>query len=181
MTLTESIESYLTVKRALGSVFSAEARILRSFGRTLGDVPLDSIDRQTVHVFCRSIGLPTRWWERKHQTLRGFFTYLVTLCERARENAELGTRRQAGLARGRRPTGVRISGEARCLGPQGRCSPPKGRPRGGENDHMFFAPSEFVTEFRPRRTTVGPAVEVGMGARRLSPPSPRNAAWSGIR
>jgi site-specific recombinase XerD len=78
MTLTEAINSYLTLKRALGMVFSAETRILRSFGRVLGDIPVDTIDRQTTHAFCRGTGPPTRWWERKHQTLRGFFTYLVS-------------------------------------------------------------------------------------------------------
>lgn len=77
MTLTEATESYVTLKRSLGAVFSAETRILRSFARTLGDIPLDTIDRQATHAFCRGSGPPTRWWERKHQTLRGFFAYLV--------------------------------------------------------------------------------------------------------
>lgn len=77
MTLIEAIDSYLTLKRALGAVFSAETRILRCFGRALGDIPLDTIDRQATHAFCRGAGPPTRWWERKHQTLRGFFAYLV--------------------------------------------------------------------------------------------------------
>ena len=77
MKLTEAIEGYLTLKRSLGAVFAAEARILHSFGRALGDVSLDSIDRATCHAFCRGIGSPTRFWERKHFTLRGFFSYLV--------------------------------------------------------------------------------------------------------
>jgi integrase/recombinase XerD len=78
MTLTEAIESYLTIKRSLGAVFSADARILRSFGRALGDVGLDSISRDACHAFCRGSGPPTRFWERKHQTLRAFFRYLIT-------------------------------------------------------------------------------------------------------
>jgi len=78
MTLIEAIDSYISLKRALGAVFSADRRILRSFARTLGDVPLDAIDARAVHAFCRGTGPPTRWWERKHQALRGFFTYLVT-------------------------------------------------------------------------------------------------------
>ena len=78
MTLTEAIESYLSLKRSLGAVFSAEARILRSFRRVLGDVPLDSIGREACQAFCRGSGPPTRYWERKHQTLRGFFRYLTT-------------------------------------------------------------------------------------------------------
>lgn len=78
MTLAQASDSYVAIKRALGAVFSAEARILRSFARTLGDIPLEAIDRQATHAFCRGTGPPTRWWERKHQTLRGFFAYLVT-------------------------------------------------------------------------------------------------------
>ena len=78
MTFTEAIESYLTLKRSLGAVFSAETRILRSFGRVLGDASLDSITRDACQAFCRGSGPPTRFWERKHQTLRGFFSYLST-------------------------------------------------------------------------------------------------------
>lgn len=78
MTLKEAIDSYVVLKRSLGAVFSAETRILRSFARALGDIPLETIDAQATHAFCRGTGPPTRWWERKHQALRGFFTYLVT-------------------------------------------------------------------------------------------------------
>jgi site-specific recombinase XerD len=78
MILTEAIEHYLALKRSLGAVFSAEARILRSFGRVVGDVALESIGRDACHAFCRGAGPPTRFWERKHQTLRGFFGYLIT-------------------------------------------------------------------------------------------------------
>jgi site-specific recombinase XerD len=77
MTPTEAVESYLSLKRALGAIFSADARILRSFVRALGDVPLESISREACQAFCRGTGPPTRFWERKHYTLRGFFGYLV--------------------------------------------------------------------------------------------------------
>lgn len=78
MTLADAIESYLTLKRSLGAVFSADARILRSFGSVLGDVSVDSISRDACQAFCRGAGPPTRFWERKHHTLRGFFSYLST-------------------------------------------------------------------------------------------------------
>lgn len=77
MTLSKAVESYLSLKRSLGAVFSADARILRSFVRALGDVPLESIHCETCQAFCRGAGPPTRFWERKHYTLRGFFAYLV--------------------------------------------------------------------------------------------------------
>jgi len=78
MTLVEAVESYVAIKRSLGAVFSADARILHSFGRLLGETPLDSISREACQAFCRGTGPPTRFWERKHHTLRGFFSYLVT-------------------------------------------------------------------------------------------------------
>jgi len=78
MTLAEAIESYLSLKRSLGAVFSTDARILRAFRRVLGEVPLAAIDRAACQAFCRGAGPPTRFWERKHQTLRGFFRYLTT-------------------------------------------------------------------------------------------------------
>jgi len=77
MTLHEAIDSYVTLKRSLGAVFSAESRILRCFGRTFGDVPLEALTCEACRAFCRGTGPPTRWWERKHYTLRGFFAFLV--------------------------------------------------------------------------------------------------------
>ena len=45
MNLHEAIESYLCLKRSLGAVFSAEGRILHSFGRDRADS-----DGQTEHL-----------------------------------------------------------------------------------------------------------------------------------
>ena len=77
MKLVEAIEAYITLKRSLGAVFSADARILRSFARALGDIAVHDIDPGTTRAFCRGKGPPTRWWERKDETLRGFFAWLV--------------------------------------------------------------------------------------------------------
>ncbi len=77
MMLNEAIDSYITLKRSLGAVFLADARILRAFACALGDIPIDAIDPQATHIFCRGSGPPTRWWERKYQALRGFFAFLV--------------------------------------------------------------------------------------------------------
>lgn len=78
MRLAEAVDSYVTLKRSLGAVFSAERRILRSFAQSLGDIPVDTIDRDGANDFCRGAAPATRWWERKHQTLHGFFAYLVS-------------------------------------------------------------------------------------------------------
>ena len=43
----------------------------------MGEIPLDAISAEACATFCRSTGAPTRFWENKHQTLRGF-NYLVS-------------------------------------------------------------------------------------------------------
>jgi site-specific recombinase XerD len=78
MNLQAAIDSYLCLKRSLGAVFLAETRILRSFGRAVGDIPIDTIDASACRAFCRGTGKPTRWWERKHYTLRDFFAFQVS-------------------------------------------------------------------------------------------------------
>lgn len=78
MNLQAAIDSYLSLKRSLGAVFLAETRILQSFGRAVGDIPVDTIDVPACRAFCRGTGPPTRWWERKHYTLRDFFAFLVS-------------------------------------------------------------------------------------------------------
>jgi integrase/recombinase XerD len=77
MKLLLAIENYVTLKRALEAVFTVDARILRSFGSALGDVTVDALVSERCRAFCRGNGPPTRFWERKHQSLRGFFDYLV--------------------------------------------------------------------------------------------------------
>jgi integrase/recombinase XerD len=78
MTLTSAINAYVTLKRSLGAGLQAQESILRAFGRAVGDIPLDAITAEACAIFCRGTGAPTRGWENKHQTLRGFCTYLVS-------------------------------------------------------------------------------------------------------
>ncbi|MDH3599030.1 MAG: hypothetical protein OEU26_05250 [Candidatus Tectomicrobia bacterium] len=78
MTLISAIDAYLTLKRSLGAGLKSQETILRVFSRTVGDIPLDAISAEACSTFCRSMGPPTRHWENKHQTLRGFFNYLVS-------------------------------------------------------------------------------------------------------
>ena len=78
MTLVTAIQAYVALKRSLGAVFTAQEAILRALGRTLGDIALEAISAEACSTFCRGTGLPTRFWENKHQTLRGFFNYLLS-------------------------------------------------------------------------------------------------------
>lgn len=78
MKLHAAIDAYVSLKRSLGSVFCVEARLLRSFSKVVGDIPLEAIDHEVCQTFCRGTGPPTRWWERKHYALQAFFTFLVS-------------------------------------------------------------------------------------------------------
>jgi integrase len=78
MNLSAAVENYVALKRSLGAVFSVDARILRSFIRVVGEVGLEDITAEDCRKFCRGKGLPTRFWERKHGSLCGFFRYLVS-------------------------------------------------------------------------------------------------------
>jgi integrase/recombinase XerD len=77
MTLSAAVETYVTLKQALGAVFSVDARILRAFVRAVGDVAVDALTPDMCRTFCRGQGPPTRFWARKHEALRGLFRYLV--------------------------------------------------------------------------------------------------------
>ena len=76
MNLPAAIDLYVTAKRALGAVFSAERRVLRSFARRVGDLPVADITAQMCESFCRGSDPPTQFWVRKHYTLHAFFRYL---------------------------------------------------------------------------------------------------------
>ena len=54
-----------------------DTRILRPFARAIGDIAVQDIDPETTREFCRGKGAPARWWERKDETLRGFFAWLA--------------------------------------------------------------------------------------------------------
>ena len=77
MTLASAIEAYIQVRQSLGAIFSVDARILSAFVRRVGDVSVSMITPEMCTTFCRGQGPPTRFWSRKHITLRGLFRYLV--------------------------------------------------------------------------------------------------------
>jgi len=77
MRLLSAIEAYITLKRALGAVFSVDVAILHSFARRVGDIPVEAVSPEMCQTFCRGKGPATRFWERKHGSLRSFFGYLV--------------------------------------------------------------------------------------------------------
>lgn len=77
MKLLAALAAYVKLKQSLGAVFAADRRILRSLGHHLGDLPVDALTPDACRAFCQGEGAVTRFAERKHQTLRGFFAYLT--------------------------------------------------------------------------------------------------------
>jgi integrase/recombinase XerD len=77
MKLHAAIESYVSLKRALGADYSSEARVLRSFARFAKNVDAAKVRADVCRDFCRCGGQSTRYWAQKHYVLRRFFTFLV--------------------------------------------------------------------------------------------------------
>lgn len=76
MNLLPAIESYVSTRRALGADFTTAAKILHSFGRMLGDLPLEAISGEHCSAFCRG-RQGRRFATEKHSTLNVFFRYLL--------------------------------------------------------------------------------------------------------
>ena len=77
MKLLPAIEDYVSLRRALGAEFSSAVKMLRAFGRAVGDVPVDAISIEHCASFCRrdESGNCYRW--ERHVTLSVFFRYLL--------------------------------------------------------------------------------------------------------
>jgi integrase/recombinase XerD len=76
MKLLSAIEAYVSVRKAMGADFTTGAKILRHFGRTVGDLPVEEISAEQCVAFCS--GGPCGGYKRnKHHILNGFFRYLV--------------------------------------------------------------------------------------------------------
>lgn len=78
MTLTTAIGLYLSFKRSLGFRYASEERILRSFARAVGDIPVEAIPHDACQAFCRGAGPATRFTNKKHWTVQGLFSFLVS-------------------------------------------------------------------------------------------------------
>ena len=66
MKLSEAVAGYVGHKQAMGMRFRTEARILRSFCRTSGEVTMQEVTASQVLAFLAGTGPVTRFWERKH-------------------------------------------------------------------------------------------------------------------
>ena len=77
MKLSDAVAGYVGHKQSMGMRFRTEARILRSFCRASGDVTMQEVTASQVLAFLAGTGPVTRFWERKHSALAGFYKYAV--------------------------------------------------------------------------------------------------------
>lgn len=77
MKLSEVVSAYVSYKRSLGMRFVTEARTLKSFVRTLGDMDMDQVNSAQIHTYLAGNGPVTRYWQRKLDALRGFYRFAL--------------------------------------------------------------------------------------------------------
>ncbi len=77
MKLPEAVAAYVAYKLSLGMRFATEARTLKSFYRTLGDIDMSEVDADRVYAFLAGKGPITAFWHRKLSALRGFYRFAI--------------------------------------------------------------------------------------------------------
>jgi site-specific recombinase XerD len=75
MSLSEVVAQYVAYKQSIGMRFHTEARTLKSFCHTMGDVRITEVQSDRVEAFLAGTGPVTRFWHRKHEALRGFYRF----------------------------------------------------------------------------------------------------------
>jgi integrase/recombinase XerD len=77
MKLAEVVRQYVTHKQSMGMRFRTEARTLKAFCRTMGDIAMTEVQRDRVDAYLAGKGPVTRFWQRKHEVLVGFYRFAI--------------------------------------------------------------------------------------------------------
>lgn len=77
MRLSDGVAEYVAYKRQLGMCFDSEARILTSFCRYLGDVPIASVTTDRMQAFLDGEMPVSSYWLRKHTALAGLYRFIL--------------------------------------------------------------------------------------------------------
>jgi site-specific recombinase XerD len=77
MKLSEAAANYVAHKQSIGMRFRTEARTLKSFCGAMGKVSLQRVSPDRVHAYLAGTGPVTRFWERKHSVLDGFYRFAI--------------------------------------------------------------------------------------------------------
>ena len=77
MKLAEAVGEYVTHKRSMGMRFCTEERTLKAFCRAMGDIAMTQVQRDRVDAYLAGKGAVTRFWQRKHEVLVGFYRFAI--------------------------------------------------------------------------------------------------------
>jgi len=77
MKLSALAAHYVAYKQSMGMRFHTEARTLKSFCRTMGDIAIADIAADRVHAYITGAGPVTSFWHRKYGVLRGFYRFAM--------------------------------------------------------------------------------------------------------
>jgi integrase/recombinase XerD len=75
MKLAQVVAEYVTHKQSMGMRFCTEARTLKAFCRAMGDIAVTEVQRDRVDAYLAGKGPVTRFWQRKHEVLVGFYRF----------------------------------------------------------------------------------------------------------
>jgi integrase/recombinase XerD len=78
MNLQELIDQYLAYRQTLGYSFLTAGKILRAFGRAIGDAVVTEVRAEQVLDFLAGTGPITRGWFGRHSVLLGFYRYAIS-------------------------------------------------------------------------------------------------------
>jgi integrase/recombinase XerD len=71
MKLIDVINDYVILRQSLGNRFKSTSRLLRQFGRTMGDIEIGEVRPQAVKEFLRGTGPLSATWAVKYKVLSG--------------------------------------------------------------------------------------------------------------
>ncbi len=77
MKIEQAVAIYVGYKQALGMRFVTQARVLRSFSKSVGSIDVDRIGPKSVRAFLDGNGPMTRSWHCKFGTLTGFYRFCL--------------------------------------------------------------------------------------------------------
>lgn len=78
MKLMEVINAYMALQQSLGVRFESTGRLLRQFGRSMGDIPIDEVRPQEVAAFLRGTGRLSATWALKYRVLSGLYRFAIS-------------------------------------------------------------------------------------------------------
>ena len=77
MKMSKLITQYVELKQSMGSRFHAESVILKAFLKAVGDIDVAKVEVEQVLSYISGTGPVTRFWHRKHDTLRGLYRFAI--------------------------------------------------------------------------------------------------------